>query len=254
MRAITRYILLTAARDWLFLGLFIAIIVASAVSLFLGSTALSEQYHMKLSYISGSTRLILSVGMILFICFHVRRAFENREIEFTISRPISRTTLLLSYFLSFAILSFLLVTPVIALIWILFKPTVIGILAWASSIYFELLLISSFALLSSLILNSAVVAVMGCFGFYIISRMMGFAVSYIIVPSKLNNIDINIFLELLLKLLSTIMPRLDLFAKSKWLVYGTVEPMALYIIIAQSAIYIPLILLMSAFDFNRKQF
>ena len=43
MQPIIRYILLTASRDWLFLGLMILIVIAAGISMFLGSTALSEQ-------------------------------------------------------------------------------------------------------------------------------------------------------------------------------------------------------------------
>ena len=103
MNALIRYVLLTAVRDWLFIGLFAILIFACTISLFLGSTALSEQSSMQLVFLASSTRMILVVGMILFICFHIRRSFENREIDFLISRPISRSTLLFSYFFSFVI-------------------------------------------------------------------------------------------------------------------------------------------------------
>ena len=98
MQPIIRYILLTASRDWLFLGLMILIVIAAGISMFLGSTALSEQSLMQVAYISGSARLILIIGMILFICFHIRRSFDNREIEFNLSRPISRSKFVLAYF------------------------------------------------------------------------------------------------------------------------------------------------------------
>jgi hypothetical protein len=96
--------------------------------------------------------------------------------------------------------------------------------------------------------------VLGSFGFYIISRIMGFAVSSIIIPSKINNVDLNIVLELTLKGLSSLLPRLDLFTQSKWLIYTDASSSALGLVASQSAIYIVLIMLMSVFDFNKKQF
>ena len=42
---------------------------------------------MQVAYLSGSTRLILVIGMILFICFHIRRSFENREDTRVIDEP-----------------------------------------------------------------------------------------------------------------------------------------------------------------------
>ena len=254
MKAILKYILLTAARDWLFIGLFAAVIAASGISFFLGSNALSEQSQMQIVFIAGSTRLILAIGIILFICFHIRRSFENREIDFIISRPISRTTFLFAYFISFTVLSLLLLLPIASLLFILFRPDIMGLLAWSLSIFCELILISTFAILASLILKSAVSAVLACFSFYIISRIMGYAVSTIIIPAKLNNINMNIALETFLKLLSSLFPRLDLFGQSKWLIYSDVQIETISFIVAQSAIYITFILLMSIFDFKRKQF
>lgn len=254
MKAILKYILLTAARDWLFIGLFIAVIIASALSFFLGSNALSEQMQMQISFIASSTRLILAIGMILFICFHIRRSFENREVDFIISRPISRVTFLLAYFISFFVLSLLLLIPVIGFIFIIFRPEIMGLLAWSLSIFCELIIMSSFAILASLMLKSAVSAVLSCFGFYIIARIMGYAVSTIIIPAKLNHVNVNVALESFLKILSSLFPRLDLFGQSKWLIYGDVQIETIIFIVTQSVIYIGLILLMSIFDFRKKQF
>lgn len=254
MKAILKYILLTAARDWLFIGLFISVMACAGISFFLGSTALSEQNMMQLAFISGATRLILVIGMILFICFHIRRSFENREIEFIISRPISRSTFLFAYFFSFLVLSLLLLLPIVALIYILFRPDFVGVLGWGLSVFCELVLLSTFSILASLILKSAVSAVLGCFGFYIISRIMGYAVSTIIIPAQLNNVNFNVSLEIILKALSSLLPRLDQFAQSKWLVYGSMDISDVSFFVIQSVIYVSLILFMSIHDFSKKQF
>lgn len=254
MNSLIRYVLLTAVRDWLFIGLFMILIFTCFISVFLGSTALSEQAAMQLAFLVASSRMILVIGLVLFICFHIRRSFENREIEFLISRPIGRSTLLFSYFFSFIILSFILLLPIILFIYFFFKPNLAGLSLWGFSIFAELIIISSFAILASLILKSAVSSVLGCFSFYIISRIMGFAVSTIIIPSNLNNINFNVAIEISLKLLSSLLPRLDQFGQSKWLIYGNIDTNMFALIGGQSVIYISLILLMSVIDFNKKQF
>ncbi len=83
---------------------------------------------------------------------------------------------------------------------------------------------------------------------------MGFAVSTIIIPSNLNNINFNVAIEISLKLLSSLLPRLDQFGQSKWLIYGNIDTNMFALIGGQSVIYISLILLMSVIDFNKKQF
>ncbi len=254
MLAILKYILITAVRDWLFIGILFSIFCLVALSLFLGSTALSEQSAMQLVFLSSSTRLLLVVGLILFICFHIRRSFDNREIEFIISRPISRTSFLFTYFISFSLLSFLLLLPLLFTIYFIFSPQIEGFALWSTSLYLELIIISCFAILASLILKSAVLSVLGCFAFYLVSRIMGFAISTIIIPSNLQNINFNVSLEIFLKFLSSLLPRLDQFAQSKWLIYNDFSTEVIPLILIQSAIYVALIFIMSVFDFNKKQF
>jgi hypothetical protein len=60
--------------------------------------------------------------------------------------------------------------------------------------------------------------------------------------------------ELILMFTSILLPRLDLFAKSSWLIYGVTDVEDWFIVPIQSMIYIPLLLLMAIFDFRRKQF
>ena len=254
MRAIIKYILLTAVRDWLFIGLLFSVIACLGVSFFLGDLALSEQNATQLSFLAGTTRFILIMGLVLFICFHIRRSFDNREVDFMISRPISRSTFLMSYFISFSILSICLLLPVILLIFVVFSPNMGGFLVWSLSILLELIIISTFAIFSSLILKSAVSSVLSCFAFYFISRLMGFAISNIVIPAKISQVGFNSFLEIVLKGVSAILPRLDQFGQSKWLIYGEVSSSTVYLIMMQSIIYVSLLLLMSIFDFNRKQF
>ena len=78
MKSILKYILLTGIRDRLYAGLFITLIASFSLSIFLGSTALTEQQQMTSAYIAGSSRAILAIGMILFVCLNINRAFENK--------------------------------------------------------------------------------------------------------------------------------------------------------------------------------
>lgn len=87
-----RYVLLTATRDRLFIGLLIGIIGAAYISSVLGSTAMLESEHMTLSFTAAAARVIIMVGIIVFIGFHMRNAFDAREIDVLLSRPISRTS------------------------------------------------------------------------------------------------------------------------------------------------------------------
>lgn len=254
MKTIIRYTLLTARRDWLFIGLILLVIMAYGLSVFTGSTALVEQAQMSIAYFAGSSRIALLIGLIVFVCFHVRRLFDNREIESMLSKPISRLQFVVAYWFGFVILAFVAVVPVIILMFTAFTPNMIGLAYWASSLVLEISLVLAFALVSALILRSAVSAVLASFAFYFISRLMGFFVAALDQPSLLSGGISGQIMTTTLKGLSTIIPRLDLYAKSSWLIYGIEGQNDLWIFQVQSLVFIALLLAMAVFDFKRKQF
>ena len=130
MKSILKYILKNGLRDRLYLGLFISIAVAFAVSIFLGTTMLVEQNQSSIVYSLATTRTILSIGMILFVCINLNRAFENKEIEFILSKSISREKFVLAYLAGFFIANFLILLPITTLIYLIFPINKLGILFW----------------------------------------------------------------------------------------------------------------------------
>lgn len=253
MFSILKYVLMTAIRDWLYVGVVISLLVAFGISILIGNSAFAENNQFSIIYIAGSGRVLFAIGIILFICFNIRKSFDNKEVDFFLSKAISRNKYILSYILGFFIASLLALLPLIILISILPQVNYFGLFLWSLSIIFESLIFISFAILTSFIFQSAVFSVLASFGFYIISRMMGFFVMTISLSDDIQNFDS--FGKFIAKLISIIIPRLDLFAKSEWLIYGAnIALTDIFTILIQSIIYVPLMIFMCFFDFNRKQF
>jgi ABC-type transport system involved in multi-copper enzyme maturation permease subunit len=253
MKSILKYILLAGIRDRLYIGLFITLAASFSLSIFLGSTSFVEAQQTTAAYIAGSSRAILAIGMILFVCLSVARAFENKEVEFIISKSISREQFILSYIIGFFVAAFLIFIPLVTAILIVTKANKLGLLIWSASLLSELMIIISFSLLASLILKNSFSAIMASFGFYIISRLMGMFVLAINLPQDIAQAKSHL-LGASLKFLSALFPRLDLFTQSEWLSYGVSEFSNLKIILIQSLIYIPLMIFMAFHDFKKKQF
>jgi len=253
MNSILKYILKNGLRDRLYLGLFISIATAFAVSIFLGTTMLVEQNQSAIVYSLATTRTILSIGMILFVCININRAFENKEIEFILSKSISREKFILGYLFGFFIANFLILLPITALVFLVFSINKIGTLFWFLTTLSENLIIISFAILSSLILKNSFSAILASFGFYAISRLMGMFVMAIDIPEDYSSIKQG-GLASVLKILSVLFPRLDLFSQSSWAIYGIKDNVVLLIILFQSIIYLSLMIFMAFHDFKKKQF
>lgn len=247
-----RYILLTALRDWLFIGLVLGVLLATAISATLGGTAFIEEREMTLTFASGSARLILMIGLIVFVCFHIRNAFDTKEIDVILSRPLSRASLVVAYWLGFALVSLLLAVPVAAIIGLIGAGDTSGYIGWCVSLMLEGCLVVALALFSAFTLRSAVASVLACMGFYVLSRMMAFFV--MTAQSGVVHGQEYILLKYALTAISTLVPRLDLFSKSEWLIYGFATSQDWMVFVAQAVIFVPLLLLASIADFKRKQF
>jgi hypothetical protein len=255
-------------RDWLYLGIMVLVICSIFLSIFLGSTALSEQGKMSIAYIGGSVRMITIIGLILFVCFHVRRSFENKEIELILTRPISRIQFVLLYYAGFAALALTLIIPIVLIMYLaVFNFQYIdfsheelqtasnGMMLWAISFFFESLIIIAFSFFAALILESAVFAVLSTFSFYFISRVIGFFLISISNPvSTMHSTALGYYSEKVIHGIGMLLPRLDMFSKSEWLVYGISDIHQYLLFLGSSLIYITFILTMALFDFVRKQF
>jgi ABC-type transport system involved in multi-copper enzyme maturation permease subunit len=232
----------------------IGVIACTLIAHMLGATALIETQEMTLSYSTASARVVIVTGLIIFVCFHVRSAFDTKEIDVFLSRPITRATLVFSYWLGFATVALLLVIPVVALIAAQGILSRGGFTAWSLSLLVECWLMVALALFASFTLKSAVTSVMASMGFYVLARMMGFFIATTQSAFLFDKQWVNLLLTWSLKGVSVIMPRLDFFAKSGWLIYGVKDAGDVQWFLLQALIYIPLLVIATIIDFRRKQF
>jgi ABC-type transport system involved in multi-copper enzyme maturation permease subunit len=253
MKSILKYILKNGLRDRLYLSLFITLIVSFSISIFLGSTMFVEQQQTTSAFIAGSSRAIIIVGMILFVCLNVHRAFENKEVEFILSKAISRENFILGYLLGFFFAALLIFIPLTAIMFFVTKAKLLGLIIWSATFMAEILITISFSLLASMMFKNSFSAIMASFSFYLISRLMGMFVMAIGLPANFATAK-NHALSSILKVLSAVFPRLDLFTQTSWISYGIDDYTNLKVIAIQSIIYIPLMIFMSFHDFKKKQF
>lgn len=254
MRSNIYYVLLTAMRDRLFLGLLIGILVAARISHILGSTAMLEPEQMALSFTAASARVIIMIGIIVFIGFHMRNAFDTKEIDVLLSRPISRTTLVLSYWFGFVAVATCLVVPTVGLIALsqVFSKT--GFALWSLSLWCESIMVVTITLFAALTLRSGVGTVLTALAIYALSRMIGFFLITSQSGFTFENHAVATASSWIMNAISMIIPRLDFFAKSGWMIYGPKSYDDLWLFLLQTLVMVPLLLTAAIVDFKRKQF
>lgn len=251
-RTLAAYVVAAALRDRLFLALPVLIALAAALSMFIGAAAVVEKRELSAAYVGTATRLILVVGLVLFVCFHLRRAFDSREVEMILSRPISRTNFVFAYVISLLLLAAFAVVIATLVVAVLARPGLAPLAQWSLSLLLECAIMVLAALFFALILSSAVASALACFGFYVLARMIG-----LLTGIAQTTDDGPLFMRLVgwvMEAISVLIPRLDLFGQTEWLVHGVGGGTGLTVILLQGVVYAPLLVAAAVFDFQRRQF
>lgn len=255
MGTLIRYVLITALRDRLFLGMLAATLVATGISAALAATSMIEVREMTLAFSAATSRLILMLGLVVFVAFHIRHAFDAKEIDVMLSRPISRPLLVFSYWMAFCVAALVMTALSAGVVYALGPLSLSGFGTWAFSMLLEAWLVVAFTLFAALVLKSGVITVLTAIGFYTLSRMMGFFLITVGGRSVFESTELNMAFKRAIDWLAIIIPRLDFFAKTRWLSYGVEGmPTELVLFTVQSLIFIPLLLTLAILDFRKRQF
>lgn len=249
MKATIRLVVLTAVRDRLLAGLFVLLFAAAALSIFFGGAAVSEQLQLAITFAAATGRLVLVAGLTIFTGFHVQALFETREIEAILSRSISRARFVLAYWLGLSLLAFILAGA-----FGIFVSCAVGLsagsLLWAASLVAECMIVVAVVLFASLMLERATTAVMFTLGFYALARLMGFFVG---IRETVERSFVTVVTERAFDLIVLFIPRLDLFAQTRWLLYRP-DPVTTHFIGLEIPLFLALVLGAAIFDLRRRQF
>ena len=248
----TRYVLAAAVRDRLILSMLIVMALGGALAVFMGTAAYIEKYQFVLVFSAAGIRILTVLGLVLFCVFFIRRSFDNKDVDYLLSRPISRVSFILSHALAFSLIAALL--AVAAQVTVYFSaPITFGPqqLIWTLSLFFELMIMANAALFFAMVLPSASTSAMVVFGLYILSRTIGILLG--IIASGLTNTPMMKGLSFVMEFVSIIIPRLDLMTQTNWLLYG-VEDISVLFICAQGLIFSGLLVTSAMVDLVRRQF
>lgn len=245
------YVLKAARRDKFILSALGVILFSGVVSLVLSMAAVVEQDYFFEAFFASSIRLVGVLSLCLFVIFFIRRSFDSRDIDFLITRPSSRISILLQFAAAFSVLAVLLtVIEVFALLIVHKFQLDQSIILWGSSMVFENIIIVFVALFFSMVLKSPASAGLITLGFYILARVIGqvlgiVASSHIAVPK---------IAEWVMQVISVVIPRLDSVGQSGWIVYGGGFSKPIFFIFAQCAVFCIFVLIAACLDFRKQQF
>ncbi len=246
-----KYVLIAALRDKLVLSLLVLILLGSALAIFLGSAAIIEKDQFVMVFTAAGLRVVSVLGLVLFVVFFLRRSFDGKDIEFLLSRPVSRLNIVFSYGAAFSFLAIVMGIAVGLAVYCV-APHLFGSghVLWSVSIIIENIIMVNVALFFAMYISSSASASLVTLGFYVLARMMGQLLG--IVDSNL--VESSGIYSMALQLVSVITPRLDLMGQTSWLIYGVDGGIGIWHIFAQGFVFSLLVLFATSLDFVRRQF
>ncbi len=246
-----QYVLVAALRDKMVMSLLLILMVGGSLAVFLGGAAITETDQFTAVFAAGGLRVCSVLGLVLFTVSFVRRSFDSKDIEFLLSRPVGRLSILFSYSCAFSFLAILMSLAVCVAVFSV-SPHMFhyGYVLWGVSIAVESIIMVNLALFFSMYLSSSATASLVTFAVYVLARMMGQLLG--IVDSQL--VDSSGPYAMALQLVSVITPRLDLMGQTSWLLYGVEEGIGLYEILLQGLFFSLVVLFAACLDFVRRQF
>ena len=267
---LVRYVLTAALRDRLIVTLGLMLILSGCLSLFLGSAAVTEQHSFAVVFGSGSLRLLGIIGIVLFVAFYMRRSFENKEVEFLLSRPLSRRCFVFSHAAAFVLLASVVALFVTLAVVIMGRPDFSGLVIWSFSLMVEYAIMAIATLFFSSVLSSAAGSALAALGLYVLCRIIGTVFG---IASATEEGWFYLIAGKIVEVIGIVIPRLDLIGQTSWLVYGrsvsvldfstqagafSIKAMNMVgiagFISLQGIVFSGLLLAATLFDFRRKRF
>ena len=250
--AITRYTALEAIRTryiWLVLALVAA---GMAIAAFTGDLAITETAQTQAAITAAILRLAAVLLVALFVATSVHRDFSDKSVELMLSLPLPRSGYYLGKLGGYALVATLTAVPLCCLL--IYLAPGPGGLVWGLSLILELVLVCAVSLLFAFAFNQVTAAISATLLFYLLGRSIA-AIQLMAHGPLTNQAQLSQkVMSGLVDALSYLLPDLDRFSHSSWLLYSGDGVSLLMPLAIQTLIYALLISGVALFDLNRKNF
>jgi hypothetical protein len=249
---LTLYVLRAGIKDRLILSCLALTILTVCLSLFVGDAAIVEKSQFVVVYAAGGLRVLSVLAITLFTAFYIQRSFAGRDVEYLLSRPISRPVFLLSHAAALKIIALgLSIVAGVAVSLLSYNNLGTAQFLWTFSLFCEVMMMAFVTLFFGMVLSSATTCTLAALAFYTLARMTGQLLGIIQEHGVTWG---GWFLSPITQGISMVIPRFDLMTQSSWLIYGPQGAEGLLFLVAQTAVFSLLVLAAAVVDLVRRQF
>jgi len=250
INVIAKYTALEALRNRLFWIVFIAVVISIVLAEFISQVAITESQQIQSAIVGAILRMVAVVFLSLFVITSMVREFNDKGFELVLSLPLPRAGYYFGKLMGFSIVA--LVIALFFSIPLLFYVPADQVAMWGVSLSFELLIIAAVSLLCVFTFNHVTVAFVSVFAFYLLSRSVGAIQLIGHGPLAGTHQFSQQVINSIIDTIAYILPALDRFTSTEWLVYHTANLNDLFAVLGQSVIYLFVLSAVALFDLYRK--
>lgn len=247
---IARYTVLEAARTRLpHVAIAIAALLGAA-SVFVASIALTETARMQLGTYAASARVAAVFVAALYALSSITREFNDKGLELLLALDLPRSHYILGKLAGLLAAAVLLAA--VTSIPLAFAAPFEAALSWGFSLALELGIIMALALFCAMTFRHILGAASFVFGFYLLARSL--TAVRLMSAHPLADAD-SIFHQVSQRLadgLALLLPALEEWTQTAWLVTGAPAGSLLLGLLAKSVLYVALLTAAALVDFYRK--
>jgi ABC-type transport system involved in multi-copper enzyme maturation permease subunit len=250
--AIARYTLLEALRTRLAALVFVTLLVMLAASFFVETISITEGARFQAGFYAAGMRIASVFIAAVTVLVSITREFNDKGLDVLLALDLPRSHYILGKLAGFLALSILIAAAAaLPLAWL--APGSAA-LQWAISLAAELAIVTAFALFCVITFNQLTPAASFVLAFYVLGRAL--TAIRLISAHPLSGADTlsHQAIQLVVDGLALVVPALDQWTRTEWLVNQQAGWSALLELAGLSALYVALLAAATMFDFYRKNF
>ncbi len=249
IKIIAYYTFVEGLRNRLFALTVVGLVCLLGIAEFVGELAITETRGIQVVLIASMARWFIILTSALFVITSMVREFNDKGFELILSLPVSKISFYFGKFLGFLSISLVISIAVGILLFIYTESQYLMI--WLASLICELTIIIAMSMLCLFTFSNITVSFVVVTSFYLLSRSIE-SIRLVSMSPILESYDFTQqFMNGLLASIAYVLPDLDKFTNSEWLIYGQTAG-AIYFVILQTVIYLLLLISAGLFDLCRK--
>jgi hypothetical protein len=249
---IARFTLLEAWRTRLPVLVVLIVLAAFAGSIFLHQIAITESARIQTTFFAASARLAAVFLLSLYITAGMSREFNDKGLELLLSTDLPRSGYLLGKLGGYGALAIMI--ALVVMLPLCYLVPLQPALYWGISLALELLLICALSLFGVVTFHQVLPAASFVLGFYLLARSTD-ALRLMSGSALLGEIGAaRGTFKFIAETLALVLPSLDTFTRSDWLLDTAAGWPQLLSLSAACAVYTTLLTSAALFDLYRKNF